>query len=1051
MKNKRPAALPWQVPCRQVWINSLLLAGICFGFCMVVGCGNDENDVKNAPPDAINSADNDAPKTGDEVSAPLASQTRESESESPTDARPANPSEATDRTSQRLTHVPGEKLSVAIMEFEDTSPEDDFARLDRALQSMLTTDLSVSRDLELVERARLEDVRKELNLVKSGYLDPETAAKLGKGVGAKAILTGSFWVRDDKLRIDARLVHVETGTVILAEEITGAAHEFTGLEKQLARKVLDAAGIRLSAFETADLSRQHTSSLLAASRFGQALNAEDEGDLEETRRNAATALEVDPDFALAQQLLNQIDKLLSRARGDDFQRKIISIARFEDSLNGHRFGHPRFDPVEYPQLLKDEGPERALFYWISRAGVNPLSGADRMTIARTNPYVSLFAHPNENLRSDGWVSRLYLELGGADPVLFWCDVVTSDPKYAPSNPLTEQMLNPNPLSRPVSGPYPAFFFRRLPVVYNNRFEAQAWIQGDYSAALQTIETAHRICQPLISEAAYLRQLEELNEIIASPKQLSSKRKEARERQQLWLLVRDQIVYHHAALQDSRFGKKADLSHTPNMDKVRQDLIQQYANNILVTSGGRAAQEREARQLVDRLLTEADGSTFVARRTPVFGDGDEPTLIEVMHIAGCPHSNLSSLSRIAARLPVPTATTPDVDNGLTLSDNAETGIEKRWVPCPHCRPLRWAKSESVQRYLTERVSEVIEDYIGNGSEVAKVEVTNLIIAFQDHPVPQARESVRRLTEHVCNQSTGDRSLHAKALQAVARVTTSDDASWLLALLENTPWWNVRINTAAALATIADESVPVALSKAIDREQYYFVRHGLEAARARAQDCLFRARREELRSRFTDGDWSAAQTIVESLLDETEGNKHLTSTMRLRWKTDCHLMFNEICKVQGDKDAALKHLRRVVELNPDIPDYKNSLGYNLAMQGKELDEAERLLRSAIALDKKQKEDSGEAVSENPFYLDSLGFVLFKQGRYAEAKELVARSLDFPECQILEAYDHLGDIQWALGEKNEAVAAWKKAIEVARDTPLEQDLKATIVEKLNERDRP
>ncbi len=1061
MRNESPPVLPPLVPCRRPWITSLFFAAICFGLSFVVGCGNDQKGVQKPPANAAGSDGTHASKAGDTVqdptverqdkSAPVASQAGEPESESPTKTGPAKPSEATDRTLQRLTPVPGEKLTVAIMEFEDTSHADDFARLDRALQSMLTTDLSVSRDLELVERARLEDVRRELNLATSGFLDPETAAKLGKGVGAKAILTGSFWVSDEKLRIDARLVHVETGTVILAEEITGVANEFTGLEKQLARKVLDAAGVRLSAFETADLSRQHTSSLLAASRYGQALNAEDEGHLEEAQRSAAAALEADPDFALAQQLLKQVAALLSRAREDDFRRKVISITRFEDSLNGHGFGHPRFEPDDYPQLLKDEGPERALFYWISRSGVNPSSMGGLMSIAQTNPYDSLFEDPSGNRGGDGWVSRLYLELGGADPVLFWCDVVTSDPKYAPSEPLTEQMLNPNPLSRPVWGPYPAYFFWRLPDVYNKRFEAQAWIQGDLPLAVQTIETAHRICQPLVSETTYLRRLEELNEILSSPKQLSLKRSEAHERRQLWLLARDQIVDFHAALQDSRFGKAQESTHTPDIDEIRQDLAQQYASNIVVEFGGRAAQERQARQLVDRLLEEADGSTFVARKTPVFNDDDEPSLIEVMHIAGCPHSSLSNPSRMAARLPVPTATTPYVDNGLTLSDDADTGIEKGWVPCPHCRPLRWAKNESVERHLTKRLAEVVDEYISNGSEVAMVELMNLVIASQDRPTPGTAESLRRLCEHVCSQPTGDRTFHAKALQAIAKVTTPDDASWLIALLENTPWWDVRINAAAALATIADESVPVALSRSIDREQFYFVRHGLEAARARAQESLYRVRLQEIQARFTDEDWLAAQAIVDHLLDEVGRNKYIPSTMRLRWRSDCHLMLRQIGEKQGDDDAALKHLRRVVELNPEDPDYKNALGYDLAMRGEQLDEAERLLRSAIALDKKQKVDAGEAVAENPFYLDSLGFILFKQGRYAEAKELVGRSLEFPEGQLLESYDHLGDIHWVLGEKREAVAAWKNAIDVARDTPFEQELKAAIVEKLNDRDNP
>lgn len=1062
MKNEHPAELPSLYPSYQVWINFVLFVVMSLCFSVVVGCENGGKDVPKPPVNATNSAGKNAPGTGEtaqeptvdhqEESAPVASQAKEPENELPADVSPAKPSKPTGRsTLQPLPLVPGEKLTVAIMEFEDTSPVNDFARLDRALQSMLTTDLSISRDLELVERARLEDIRRELNLLKSGFLAPETAAKLGKGVGAKAILTGSFWVRDDKLRIDARLIHVETGTVILAEEITGAATELTKLEKQLARQVLNAAGIRLSAFETADLSRTHTSSLLAASRYGQALKAEDEGDLDEVRRSVAAALDIDPDFDLAQQLLKQITTLLDRARDDDFRRKIVSITRFEDSLNGHRFGHPRFEPDKYPHILKDQGPKRALFYWISRTGVNPSSLSDLMTIARTNPYHALFENVSSNRNGDGWVSRLYLELGGADPVLFWCDVVTSDPKYAPRKPLTEQMLNPNPLSTPTWGPYPAYFFWRLPDVYSKRFKAQAWIKGDLAVALQTIETAHRICQPLISETAYLSQLEELNEILSSPNLLSLKRNEARKSRQLWLLARDQIIDYHAALQDSRFGRKNAPMRTPNIDEVRHDLVKRYANSIVVTFGGRAAQERKAQQIVDQLLEEAKGSTFMARKTPVFRNDGEPTLIDVMHIAGCPHSHLSSQLRMAARLPVQTATSPDVDNGLTLSDKAVTGIEKQWIPCPHCRPLRWAENESVVRHLTKELAEVINDYIVNESGVSKVELMGLVITSQDHPTGNMGESIRRLCKHVCNQPSGDRTLHAKALQAMARVTTPDDVSWLITLLESTPWWDVRINTAAALATIADESVLIGLTKSIEREQFYFVRHGLEAARARAQETLFRMRLQEMQAKITNEDWLAAQSIMTHLLEEIERSKYIPSTMKLRWKTDCHWRLSGISKRQGDNNAILKHLRRVVELNPESPDYKNALGYHLAVQEKHLDEAEHLLRAAIELDKKRKENAGDAVKENPFYLDSLGFILFKQGKYTEAKEFVARCLDYPEGQLLESYDHLGDIHWVLGEKKEAVTAWKKAIEVAEDTSSNQELKATIVEKINERESP
>lgn len=1057
MNSKLSIATCGLAPYRQPYLRSFLLIAVCLSLPTFLGCGSgSEKTAPESRPQTVDSARATAPETngaGDESSrerdnqtAPLPVQSGGRESEPSTNPGLESPSESTKPAPQPLAHRPGEKLTVAILEFEDTSPKDEFARLDRALQSMLTTDLSASRDMELVERARLEDIRAELNLVNTGFLDSKTAAKIGKGVGATAVLTGSFWVRDGKMRIDSRLVHVETGTIILAEEITGDVNEFTELEKQLARKVLDAAGVRLSAIETADLSKRHTSSLLAASRYGQALEAEDAGDLDEARREAAAALEVDPDFSLAQQLLTHLGKLIDGVRNDEFRRKVFLIARFEDDLNGHPFGHPRFKPVDYPQILREDGPERALFYWISRAAVSPLS----MTIGRTTPYDSLFAHPEQIGKSDGWVSRLYLELGGAEPVLFWCDVVTSDPAYSPSKPLTDKLLNPDPLKRPVWGPYPAYFFWRLPDVYAKRFEAQAWIRGDFETAVETIESANRICRPIISETAYLRQLEELNAVISSPQQLSLKRKEARERQQLWQLARDHIINNHVILQSSRFDAHDLRSQVPNVDDVRQELLQDYAGKV-VTFGGRAAQEQQAKQLVNRLLEEADGAKYVARRTPVFGDDDNTTMLEIMHIAGCPHSYLSSRARMAAGLPVPNAFSPDVDAGLTKCDDPQTGIDNGWIPCPHCRPLRWAESSSAENYLAEGLSNAIGDFIGSGSAVTKVELADLLVAFQDHPTPKARASLQRLCEHVCKDETGDRTFHAKALQAMARVTTLEDTGWLIALLESAPWWDVRINTAATLATIADDSVLVAINKAIERERYYFVRHGLEAARARAQESLFNVRMTNMRAKYREEEWEAAQGIAENLLPDVEDNEYLPSSTRLLWLSDLHWFLSAIGRQCGDVDSQLKHLRRAIDLDPDNSEYKNTLGYDLATLGRDLDEAEQLLRAAIALDKEHKQQDGEAVSENPVYLNSLGFVLFKQGRYAEAKELMARCLDFPEGQMLESYDHLGDIHWALGEKREAIAAWKKAIDVAGDSPTEQKLKAAVVTKLNERRTP
>ena len=110
-------------------------------------------------------------------------------------------------------------------------------------------------------------------------------------------------------------------------------------------------------------------------------------------------------------------------------------------------------------------------------------------------------------------------------------------------------------------------------------------------------------------------------------------------------------------------------------------------------------------------------------------------------------------------------------------------------------------------------------------------------------------------------------------------------------------------------------------------------------------------------------------------------------------------------------------------------------------KALDE-ERKLR------KKDPDLRPEDDKDNPAYLDSLGWVLFKKKNYKEAKKYLELAVQDEDGKHLEIYDHLGDAHWALGEKKEAVEAWKKGLEVADTTKREEAKKAEVEKKIKER---
>lgn len=112
-----------------------------------------------------------------------------------------------------------------------------------------------------------------------------------------------------------------------------------------------------------------------------------------------------------------------------------------------------------------------------------------------------------------------------------------------------------------------------------------------------------------------------------------------------------------------------------------------------------------------------------------------------------------------------------------------------------------------------------------------------------------------------------------------------------------------------------------------------------------------------------------------------------------------------------DAAVRDLRRLVQLDPDNADALNALGYTLADRTQHQDEALSLIEKALAL------KPGE-----PAIIDSLGWVQYRLGHLEEAvKQLRTAYSKQPDPEIAA---HLGEVLWKSGEKSEARKIWDQA---------------------------
>jgi tetratricopeptide (TPR) repeat protein len=149
-----------------------------------------------------------------------------------------------------------------------------------------------------------------------------------------------------------------------------------------------------------------------------------------------------------------------------------------------------------------------------------------------------------------------------------------------------------------------------------------------------------------------------------------------------------------------------------------------------------------------------------------------------------------------------------------------------------------------------------------------------------------------------------------------------------------------------------------------------------------------------------------------------------------------------------DKAAEKLQALIAKKPEEPAYYNDLGYIWADHDMHLAKAEGLIRKALDLDKAKRRKAKVSPDEdrdNGAYLDSLGWVLFKQKKYEEAKKILQEAVKDKNSQHIEIYDHLGDTLMALGERDAAIAAWRRGVEVAGENTRERQRKAEVEKKL------
>ena len=170
-------------------------------------------------------------------------------------------------------------------------------------------------------------------------------------------------------------------------------------------------------------------------------------------------------------------------------------------------------------------------------------------------------------------------------------------------------------------------------------------------------------------------------------------------------------------------------------------------------------------------------------------------------------------------------------------------------------------------------------------------------------------------------------------------------------------------------------------------------------------------QEARIYYRARRWDDAVDVFESIIREFSDNEDLVR--------DCKFSLSAVLVQKGEFDRGEQILLDILTKLPDHPQANNDLGYLWADRDKNLEQAREMITKALT-----------AEPDNAAYMDSMGWVLYRLGEYAEAAKHLEKASHQPRGEDPTIFDHLGDTRAKLGQQGKAVEAWRRALELEEE---------------------
>ncbi|MFC1500005.1 CsgG/HfaB family protein [Candidatus Zixiibacteriota bacterium] len=266
--------------------------------------------------------------------------------------------------------------TVAVMPFTNATNDAGLDWLCMGIPETITDDLLKLNGLVVVERLQLWKVMEEQALHLTGAVDDDTVVEIGKLLGADYLVVGAFQKMGATLRLTARFVEAESGSIMNSAKITGSMDDVFDLQDQIVSEL--AVSLRKEAARIKDVIQlvEQDPTLKAYRYFGEAMLLTAGRDYPGAVTGFQAALRLDPTFEMARDRLTEVWWPLQAGNSWEYE---VSVVDQDESLTTTRQTMVATGRIEFERRLclglgSSSGTGPDAYYMVEDSGIALLGG-----------------------------------------------------------------------------------------------------------------------------------------------------------------------------------------------------------------------------------------------------------------------------------------------------------------------------------------------------------------------------------------------------------------------------------------------------------------------------------------------------------------------------------------------------------------------------------------------------------------------------------------------------------------------------------------------------